>query len=133
MARFANSPLKTVLIVVLCVALGMGAIFGLRAIFSEAEKETKKTISVGYSVGDLSDAGKYLESEGSIYNKEAFECQGLRITPNFDNTITYEVFFYDEDGYFISKTKKKVFQYVIQQSLHFRYRFNRLLNCQRGG
>ena len=106
MARFANSPWRTVLIIVLVVALLMGAIFGLRSIFSEEDKDAKKTISVSYSIGELSDAGKYVEAETAIYTKEAFECQGVRITPDFDNTVTYEVYFYDEDGYFISKSKE---------------------------
>lgn len=106
MARFANSPWRTVLIIVLVVALLMGAVFGLRAIFSEEEEDAKKTISLSYSVGELSDAGKYVEAETAIYTKEAFECQGVRITPDFDNTVTYEVYFYDEDGYFISKSKE---------------------------
>ena len=103
--RFSNSPWKTALIVVLVVALSAGAVFGLRAMFSEDKEDAKKEISLSYSVGSLTDAGKYeVDSESGIYNKEAFECQGLRVTPDFDADVTYEVFFYDEDGYFISKT-----------------------------
>lgn len=100
----SRRTLRTIIVIVLAVALGLGSIFALRACFTEKDSEAKKQISIGYDIGALSKDGKYVESDVSIYTKEAFACEGLRITPIFDNTITYRVFFYDQDGYFISAT-----------------------------
>ncbi len=100
----SRRTLRTIIVIVLVVALGLGSIFALRACFTEKDAEAKKQISIGYDIGALSKDGKYVEAETSLYTKDAFACEGLRITPIFDNTITYRVFFYDQDGYFISAT-----------------------------
>lgn len=93
---------KIILITMSCLLL-FGAIFGIVRLFSETSPTDTKTISHNvFSIGGLNDDGTYLETDASIYTKDAIECQGLKITPNFENNINYQVFFYDYDGEFVS-------------------------------
>ena len=91
----------------LSVGLGIlffiGAVFGISSIAKKANEDTK-AISLTYAVGGLNFYGKYEETKDSIYTKDAFECQGLKITPNFDSQVSYRVFFYDANEEFIECT-----------------------------
>ncbi len=57
-----------------------------------------------FAVGGLDENGKYVETKESIYTKDAFGCQGLTVVPEFESQGTYQIFFYDELGNFVSKT-----------------------------
>lgn len=91
----------------LTVGLGVlifaGSVIGISSLVKKANEDTK-TISLTYSVGGLDANGKYEETEDSIYTKDAFECQGLKITPDFDSQVSYEVFFYDLNGQFLESS-----------------------------
>jgi len=95
-----------------CLAgvLGIGAVMGVGALLNR-EEDLTKTINPTYAVGGLTEDGRYLETEGSIYTKNAFECQGLDVTLDFDNNVSYRIFFYDEDTDFISATEKQTGNY----------------------
>ncbi|MBQ4558147.1 MAG: hypothetical protein IJA61_02080 [Clostridia bacterium] len=82
--------------------LGIGAIMGVGALLDK-EEETTKVIKPAYEIGALAEDGTYLESKGSIYTKEAFECQGLDIDLDFKSNVSYRVFFYDDEN-FLSST-----------------------------
>lgn len=101
---------KKLLVVGLSVILGIGAIFGITRLAEEAE-ETHKKINPTFTVGGLNDSGKYEETEESIYTKTAFECQGLKITSDFDNTISFKVYFYDHNNQFIESTETQTMHY----------------------
>lgn len=63
-------------------------------------------INPKFSIGGLQEnTGKYEESEYTLYTKNAFECEGLEITADFDSEVNYQVFFYDESGAFVSATE----------------------------
>ncbi len=99
---------KRVLTTVLSVVLGLGAVLGVAVgvkHLANKEDDGLKKIRPNFSVGSLSTVGKYVDSEGSIYTKEAFECQGLKITLDFEDTISYKIFFYEDNGDFISSTE----------------------------
>lgn len=96
---------KSILSVCLTVVLGIGAIFGVTRLIDKSQ-ETHKSISPSYSVGGLSSDGKYVETDESIYTKTAFECQGLKITPDFDSQVSYQVFFYDMNEQFLESTSE---------------------------
>lgn len=85
--------------------LGLGAIMGVGALLNK-EEETTKVIKPAYEIGALAEDGTYIESKGSIYTKEAFECQGLDIDLDFRSNVSYRVFFYGEDNNFLSATEK---------------------------
>ena len=91
---------KNILAIGMTVVLGIGAIFGITRLADKA-KDTHKEISPVYAVGGLATDGKYVETKESIYTKDAFECQGLKITPDFESVVSYEVFFYNPNGQYV--------------------------------
>ncbi len=79
-----------VLVTVLVVSLG-------GALISFAVKDTRTIPSSAFKVGGLDENGKYVADGKSIYTKKAFECIGLRVQPDFENQLTYDVYYYDYD------------------------------------
>lgn len=93
---------KSILYLVLALLLIAGIGFG---IYTIVDKTTTTEIRASaFSIGGLSVNGKYKETKDSIYTKDAFGCQGLKITPKFDSAVSYEVFFYDAEGNFADST-----------------------------
>lgn len=86
----------------LCAIVG-GCVY---AFVGTDNKDNMKKISPTFSLGGLDENGKYVETKESIYTKDAFECKGLTVTPEFESQVTYQIFFYDSTGEFISKTEK---------------------------
>ncbi len=89
----------------------IGAVFGVTALFRKAEEETQKEISPTWAIGGLTEQGAYLETKESIYTKDAFECYGLNIKMDFDNNISYRIFFYDYNDEFVGLTEKLTTNY----------------------
>lgn len=98
-----NKKTKSVLGIVLSGLLLFGAIFGIIAMSKNSE-ETTKEINPSYSVGGLTAEGAFQETKSSIYTKDAFDCQGLDVDLAFNKNITYQVYFYNVDSDFVSKT-----------------------------
>ncbi len=96
------SKIVSVALVVVTV-VGIGALIG-HFVSNKADDNGRVEINPSYEVGGLTSYGKYKETKESIYTKEAFKCDGLNIEPQFDSTITYQVFFYDNLGNFVSST-----------------------------
>lgn len=99
-----KKTLKNILLGVVCVGAVVGVAAGAKAIADYSEQDTK-TIHPTFAIGGLDSNGEYEKSEASIYTEEAFECKGLTIKLDFDHDVTYQVFFYEEDGDFISSTE----------------------------
>lgn len=94
---------------IVSVALVVATVVGIGALIShfvsnKADDNGRVEINLSYEVGGLTSYGKYEETKESIYTKEAFQCQGLLIEPQFDSTVSYQVFFYDNLGNFVSST-----------------------------
>ena len=87
-----SKKLKSIICATLVVAVSVACIGGIATL---AKRDTKSISSTAFSVGGLDENGKYLETSQSIYTKNAFECKGLRITPDFDASLTYDVYLYD--------------------------------------
>ena len=85
-----KSIICAVLIVTLVASLG-------GVIISFAAKDSKTIPSSVFSVGGLDENGKYMADDKSIYTKEVFECIGLRVQPDFESLVTYDVYYYDYD------------------------------------
>ena len=100
-----KKTLKTLALSVLGIGAIVGACAGINALVEKQDTELKTIIPM-FEVGGLKDIdGKYEDTEKTIYTKQAFECKGLEITLDFDNTINYQVFYYEDDGDFISATE----------------------------
>ena len=84
----------------------LGAIgFGIAKLVQFLQTDYEK-VSPKWEVGNLGTDGKYVEDECAIYTKDAFQSDGLIITPAFDNNIQYKVYYYDEVGNFLESTDK---------------------------
>lgn len=99
-----KNVLKKVLSIGLACVIGVGAIAGISALANKSDDDGKVKINPSYSIGGLDDQGKYVESDATLYTKDAFECQGLTIKPDFDSNVKYQIFFYDEMGEFVNAT-----------------------------
>jgi len=84
--------------------LGLGVLGGAVALCTNYVKNDSVKIHPTYEVGGLTDYGKYVEDEGKLYTKDMFPCDGLKATLDFDNDISYRVFYYDILGNFIEAT-----------------------------
>ena len=93
-----NIPWKEILIIGLLAALGIGAVVGIGAAVTN---KTKTVSSLEFARGEVDENGVYVKSETSIYTKNLIECQGLEITPDFEATGTYQVFYYDTNKLFL--------------------------------
>ena len=67
---------------------------------------TRNISPLSFSLGAVDSSGKDIKSEKSIYTDEMFECQGLVITPDFSSDVSFEVFYYYEDGSYCGSTGK---------------------------
>ena len=96
-----RKTISQVLSIVLLVALGVTAIFGVSAL-SKKLQEDKKIIHPTFEVGSINADGKgNRNDDGSIFTKEAFECAGLEVKLDFDAQIKYSIFYYDDMDTFI--------------------------------
>ena len=96
MARFKKKiNWKGIVAAVLTVAIILGVAAGITAL---VKNDTKTISSLSFSKGDLDESGKYVASETALYTKDAFECIGLRVQPDFEYNGTYDVYYYDDDG-----------------------------------
>jgi hypothetical protein len=75
---------------------------GLVALFG---KDTQKIGASEFTRGKLNENGEYVESNLSIYTKDAFPCQGLRIVPDFEASGEFQVFYYDDNNRLLDKTE----------------------------
>lgn len=100
MARFKRkiswkSIISIVLIIAAVVVIGAG-------VSALAKRDTKNISSLSFSRGGLDEkTGEHVETKATLYTKEAFDCKGLRIEPDFDSHFTYDVYYYGDDGVFL--------------------------------
>ena len=90
-------PWKDVLVTILVVALGVGAVVGVG---SALTAKTKAVSPLVFARGAIDSTGAHVKSNTSIYTEDYIECQGLKIEADFDATGTYQVFYYDSNKKF---------------------------------
>lgn len=95
---------KRILTVGVTALLIVGAIAFVAALFG---RDTETISSLEFKRGSIGADGKSVESVTSIYTKEAFPCQGLRIVPDFEATGTFDVFYYDVNDRLLGAVKGK--------------------------
>ena len=92
---------KRVIVIVCVVVL---AISCLGVISSCFKKDNTKTISASaFTRGGLDENGEHVETKKSLVTEEAFACIGLRVVPDFDSHLTYDVYYYDYQDNLIEK------------------------------
>ena len=104
--------LKIVLVCLLVAGVLGGAVAGIIKLTDDDAFDKKEISSLAFSVGGLDGTGAYMDTNASIYTKDAFECQGLNITLDFDNMIEYKVYFYDQNNDFVHTTGARTNAFV---------------------
>lgn len=97
-----KSKWRSIIAAVLVIGAIIAACAGLAVM---SKDDTQKIRASAFSRGDLDDKGIYVESDKSIYTKEAFGCIGLRVEPDFESKVTYDVYYYDYDERLIEARK----------------------------
>ncbi len=115
-----------ILIIVLVLALLGGGIFGIVKLADEGKLDSKKVSDLAFSIGGLDGAGNYKNTDASIYTKNAFECQGLECTLDFDSEIWYQIYFYDQNNEFVHTTGKLTGAFV-KESIPFFAKYARIV------
>ena len=95
---------KSMLISVIALVI---AIISLGTVFMGGKSDTTANTlnSLDYSIGAIDESGKAIDSKLSVYTNEKNTVEGLEITIVDEPTITYQVFFYDEEGAFVSASE----------------------------
>ena len=92
MKKFFNKKIVKIIAVVLVCVTALGVVAGITSSVSN----DKKSISAGvFSRGGLDENGEYVNTNKTLYTKESFGCLGLRVEPDFESNLTYDIFFYD--------------------------------------
>lgn len=90
--KYFKKNWKRILCIALVCVISLGVLGGVA---SFATKDTKTISASAFSRGGLDENGKYVNTDKSLYTEEAFECIGLRVEPNFEANLTYDVYYYD--------------------------------------
>jgi len=93
-----NNALGWILTIFVALAIVAIVFGGIKLLTAD-----NRTVISNWQRGTLDETGNYAESKSSIYTKNAFVCDGLEITLDFDATVTYKVVFYDENGDMLSE------------------------------
>lgn len=87
----------------LCLALLGGAVFGISKLLKN-DSDTVEIKNSAFAVGGLDEEGKYVENKQTLYTKEMFRCDGLTVELDKDCSSTYQIFFYNYFGEFLTST-----------------------------
>ena len=91
---------------VVTFVLLLGVIASVVTLFIQVDRNTT-VMQIGaeaYKIAALDDSGEETESDKSIVTRDAFTTDGLKIELADDAAVSYELYFYDADGEFVSKT-----------------------------
>lgn len=115
-----------ILAIVLCAGVVGGGIAGILKLSGSGKLDKKNISKFSYSVGGLDGNGKYKSTNASVYTKDAFECQGLECSLEFDNNVSYQVYFYDQNNDFVHTTGKLTGAFV-KDSVPFFAKYARIV------
>ena len=102
MNRKNKKLLKNILLGTLCVGTVAGVASAGVSIARHA-KENLKEITPTFNIGSLNEQGEYSESEDSLYSKDIIKTQYFEIDLDFDSSVSFDIYFYNDDESFLSK------------------------------
>ena len=105
--KINKNTIKKGLYVVLGIGLILGAVGLVRNLINKDDDGFDK-VNLSYSIGGLDENGKYEETKGSLYTKNAIELNTgdeLQFTLDFENDIQYQLYFYDGNDEFVSSSE----------------------------
>ena len=98
----AADTIKWIIVFLLVIGL-IGAVVALSI---KLDRQTTVT-EIGaeqYTIGGIDEEGAAADVDTSIATRNSFTTDGLKVEIADEATVTYELFFYDKDGEFISST-----------------------------
>ncbi len=126
MSKKISKTSKIILVVVLCLVV-LGGVAGVVAWTQSDKYDTKDLSYIGmYEVGGLDSAGNYMSTNASIYTKKPIECQGLNCYLDFDSTISYQLYFYDQNNEFVHTTGRLTGTFV-EEAMPFFAKYVRIV------
>lgn len=104
MAKSKNT-FRSVLLVIVILALLASVV----TLFVMLDRQTSTTVIGGeaYSIGTLNDSGEAVEGDASIYLRKAVTVDGLKVEIAKDANVTYKLYFFDQNGKFVSATSEQ--------------------------
>ena len=103
--RMSTSNIKWIITFVLIAMLSVAVIFAFVKIDKNEKTKTLGTNSFTYAIGLLDAEGEYEQGTSSIYMKDYYSVDGLTVELKDKATVTYKLFFYDEDKEFIDRRR----------------------------
>lgn len=100
--RMSATNIKLIVSFVLIAILSIAVVFAFVKIDRNEKTKTLGANSFTYAIGILDSEGDYEQGTTSIYTKDYHSVDGLTIEVKDDATVTYKVFFYDENQDFIN-------------------------------
>ena len=89
---------------IISIALAALVLFGAVGAVAAFATNDNKPAGAVFKVGGLDpETGKYVDTDKTIYTEDAFFCDGLKVTPDFECTVTYDVYYYDSNDNFVDK------------------------------
>ena len=87
---------------ILSIGLAVLVLFGaVGAVAAFATNDSKPAGAV-FKVGGLDpETGKYVDTDKTIYMEKGVAAYGLRVEPDFESTVTYDVYLYDGSDNFL--------------------------------
>ena len=110
----AKNRTKKIVAGIVAAVVAIAALAGIIALFRPNTKDEKIKINPAFSVGALDENGAYEQSDSTLYTKDAFDAEGLETKVAFDATISYQLFYYDENVDFISASGTLNVNYVAE-------------------
>lgn len=101
MTKQKKDTFKWIIVFVLIALIAGGTIF---SVVTLTKNETSKTVSaINYQIGNLNESGAYNKNDTStMVTKNMLKVDGLSIELAEDSAVQYKVFYFNEDGDFIS-------------------------------
>ncbi len=96
--------IKWIITFILIAMLTVALIFAFVKIEKNEKTKTLGTNSFTYAIGLLDAEGEYEQGTSSIYLKDFESVDGLTVEVKDKATVTYKLFFYDENKEFIDMT-----------------------------
>ena len=111
MVKIKREKLKGIMVLASCL-LSVATFMTVAIGMSKSTKTTATVRSVEYTLGNVDEDGKVIESKKAIVMKDTKNVDGLAIDIDEENaTVTYRVVFYGEDGEYISATENMATDY----------------------
>ena len=83
---------------ILSIGLAVLVLFGAVGVVASFATNDSKPAGAVFKVGGLDpETGKYVKTDKTIYTEEAIDAYGLRIEPDFESTVTYDIYYYDNE------------------------------------